>query len=176
MSILIGVNHIATVSRNLDDLIDFYDRMFDAKVLVDIEIPDMVLKSDPTPGRHVFISVGGPSILHVWQIDGVDPARFDGQMFDRGRVDHFSLQAGTYADFEKLRQRLVKEGATTGEVTDFGVMLSFCFKDPDGLWTEVSWWKDGPDLTTRDAGLVKDPIAERNARSNVAEPVTSSAV
>jgi catechol 2,3-dioxygenase-like lactoylglutathione lyase family enzyme len=176
MSILIGVNHIATVSSNLDDLIDFYDRIFDAKVLVDIEIPDMVLKGDPTPSRHAFISIGGPSVLHAWQIDGVDPARFDGQIFNRGRVDHFSLQAATYADFEKLRQRLVREGAATGEVTDFGVMLSFCFKDPDGLWTEVSWWKDGPDLTTLDAGLVKDPIAERNARSNVAEAVTSSAV
>jgi catechol 2,3-dioxygenase-like lactoylglutathione lyase family enzyme len=176
MSILIGVNHIATVSSNLDDLIDFYDRIFDAKVLVDIEIPDMVLKGDPTPSRHAFISIGGPSVLHAWQIDGVDPARFDGQIFNRGRVDHFSLQAATYADFEKLRQRLVREGAAAGEVTDFGVMLSFCFKDPDGLWTEVSWWKDGPDLTTLDAGLVKDPIAERNARSNVAEAVTSSAV
>ncbi len=176
MSILIGVNHIATVSSNLDDLIDFYDRIFDAKVLVDIEIPDMVLKGDPTPSRHAFISIGGPSVLHAWQIDGVDPARFDGQIFNRGRVDHFSLQAATYADFEKLRQRLMKEGATTGAVTDFGVMLSFCFKDPDGLWTEVSWWKDGPDLTTLDAGLVKDPIAERNARSNVAEAVTPSAV
>ena len=82
MSILIGVNHIATLSRNLDDLIDFYDRIFDAKVLVDIEIPDMVLKSDPAPGRHVFIGIGGPSILHAWQIDGVDPARFDGEIFD----------------------------------------------------------------------------------------------
>jgi catechol 2,3-dioxygenase-like lactoylglutathione lyase family enzyme len=165
MSILIGVNHIATVSSNLDDLIDFYDRIFDAKVLVDIEIPDMVLKGDPTPSRHAFISIGGPSVLHAWQIDGVDPARFDGEAFDRGRVDHFSLQVGTYADFEKLRQRLIKEGATNGEVSDFGVMLSFSFKDPDGLWTEVSWWKDGPDLSTLDAGLVKDPIAERNARS-----------
>ena len=95
----------------------------------------------------------------------MDPARFDGEAFDRGRVDHFSLQVGTYADFEKLRQRLIKEGATNGEVSDFGVMLSFSFKDPDGLWTEVSWWKDGPDLSTLDAGLVKDPIAERNARS-----------
>ena len=73
MSILIGVNHIATVSRDLDNLISFYDRIFDAKVLVDIEIPDMVLKSDPAPGLHVFISIGGPSILHAWQIAGVDP-------------------------------------------------------------------------------------------------------
>jgi hypothetical protein len=106
----------------------------------------------------------------------MDPARFDGEIFDRGRVDHFSLQAATYADFEKLRQRLLKEGAITGEVTDFGVMLSFSFTDPDGLWTEVSWWKDGPDLTTLDAGLVKDPIADANTHSNAAEPVTSSVV
>ena len=55
-------------------------------------------------------------------------------------------------------------------------MLSFSFTDPDGLWTEVSWWKDGPDLTTLDAGLVKDPIADANTHSNAAEPVTSSVV
>jgi hypothetical protein len=52
-------------------------------------------------------------------------------------VDHFALETGTYADFEHLRQILVAEGASTGEVNDFGLMTSFTFEDPDGLWTEV---------------------------------------
>jgi hypothetical protein len=45
----------------------------------------------------------------------------------------------------------------------------------DGLWTEVPWWKDGPDLTTLDAGLVKGPITDASTRSDAVEPVTLSA-
>jgi len=33
-----------------------------------------------------------------------------------------------------------------------------------------------PDLTTLDAGLVKNPITDASTRSNAVEPVTSSAV
>lgn len=160
MGLLTGVNHIATVSKDLDSLIDFYDRIFDAQVLLDVEIPEMVLKSSRGKGRHAFIEVGGPSVLHAWQIEGVDPSQFDGEIFDRGRVDHYALSTGTYADFERLRQALVAEGATTGEVNDFGLMLSFSFEDPDGLWAEVVWWKDGPDLNNLDASLMRDPIAD----------------
>jgi hypothetical protein len=42
---LTGINHIATVSKDLDSLIVFYDRIFGAKVLLDVTVPDMVLKS-----------------------------------------------------------------------------------------------------------------------------------
>lgn len=161
MGVLTGVNHIATVSKDLDTLIDFYDRIFGARVLLDVDIPEMVLRSGRGPARHVFIEVGGPSVLHAWQIEGVDPSRFDGEIFGRGRVDHFALLTGTYTDFERLRQKLVADGASTGEVNDFGLMLSFSFHDPDGLWAEVAWWKDGPDLSDLDARLMTDPIADR---------------
>jgi hypothetical protein len=53
------------------------------------------------------------------------------------------------------------ESAADGEVNDFGVMLSFSFVDPDGLWVEVSWWKDGPNLSRFDAALVRDPLADK---------------
>ena len=91
----------------------------------------------------------------------MDPAEFDGEIFGRGRVDHFALETESYADLERLRHKLMEEGATAGEVNDFGLMLSFSFQDPDGLWTEVAWWKDGPDLTGLDSALMKDPIAEQ---------------
>lgn len=109
----------------------------------------------------MFLSLGGPTVLHAWQVDGVDPDEFDGEIFSRGRVDHFALAAESYADFERLRQTLVEEGATSGEVNDSGLMLSFSFQDPDGLWTEVAWWKHGPDLTRLDSTLMKDPIASQ---------------
>ena len=159
MSLLTGVNHIATISKDLDALIDFYDRIFGARVLLDVTVPEMVLRSTRGPARHVFIEVGGPSVLHAWQIEGIDPAHFDGEIFGRGRVDHFALLTGTYTEFEHLRQKLVGEGASTGEVNDFGLIISFSFHDPDGLWAELSWWKDGPDLRNFDASLMTDPIA-----------------
>ncbi len=157
---LIGVNHVATVSKDLDGLVAFYSRIFGTECLLDVEVPYMPLKQEGGSGRHVFISLGGPAVLHAWQIEGVDPDEFDGEIFSRGRVDHFALATESYADFERLRQRLIEEGASKGEVNDFGLMLSFSFRDPDGLWTEVCWWKDGPDLSRLDASLMRDPIAD----------------
>jgi hypothetical protein len=54
---------------------------------------------------------------------------------------------------------VVAEGASTGEVNDFGLMTSLSSVDPDGLWAEVCWWKDGPELSRLDATLMRDPIA-----------------
>ncbi|HEY7874209.1 MAG TPA: hypothetical protein VIG64_03705 [Actinomycetota bacterium] len=45
-------------------------------------------------------------------------------------------------------------------MNDFGLLTSFSFEDPDGLWAEVCWWKDGPDLSRWDATLMRDPIAD----------------
>lgn len=164
MSLLIGVNHIATVSRDLDRLIAFYDRVFEARLLLDVEVPHIVVNGGAAQARHVFIELGGPSVLHAWQIENVDPAQFDGEIFGRGRIDHLALAVGSYADFERLRQRLLDMTATSGEINDFGVMTSFSFEDPDGMWGEVCWWKDGPDLNSFDASLVTDPIAQEEAR------------
>lgn len=153
MSVLIGVNHIATVSNDLDRLIDFYERIFDAKKVGDLEIP-------PIGARHVFITLGGPAVLHAWQLRDLDVAQFDGEIFNRGRVDHFALQTDTYEKFEELRHSLMREGATAGEVNDFGVLLTFSFVDPDGLWAEVAWWKDGIEAAEIDMSKLVDPIAE----------------
>lgn len=161
MNGLIGINHVATVSNDLDRLVSFYERVFGAHCLFDEEIPFKRSRGAVGAARHVFIKLGGPTFLHGWQVEGVDPAVFDGDIFNRGRVDHFSIAVQTYADFERLRDSLIGEGAADGEVNDFGVMLSFSFVDPDGLWAEVSWWKDGPDLSHFDAALVQDPIADK---------------
>jgi catechol 2,3-dioxygenase-like lactoylglutathione lyase family enzyme len=161
MNGLIGINHVATVSSDLDRLVSFYQQVFGAECLFDEEIPFMPVREAGGSARHVFINLGGPTFLHAWQVQGVNPAEFDGEIFSRGRVDHFALAVETYADFERLRHALIGEGAADGEVNDFGVMLSFSFVDPDGLWVEVSWWKDGPNLNRFDAALVQDPIADK---------------
>ena len=150
---LIGVNHIATVTEDLNRLIEFYERIFQSKTLLDVAIPEI-------KARHAFITIGGPSILHAWEVEDVDLSRFDGEMFGRGRIDHIALQADSYSSFETLRRRLMDEGATEGVVNDFGPMQSFSFRDPDGLWCEVGWYKDEADASRLDMSLFQDPIAD----------------
>jgi catechol 2,3-dioxygenase-like lactoylglutathione lyase family enzyme len=150
---LIGVNHVATMTDDLDRLIDFYKRIFKSKIVLDVEIPQI-------KARHAFITIGGPSILHAWEVEDVDTGRFDGEMFSRGRIDHIALQASSQASFETFRDRLLAEGATEGVINDFGVMESFSFRDPDGLWCEVCWYKGEPDPSVMDMSLFRDPIAD----------------
>ncbi len=78
---LIGINHVATVSKDLDVLVEFYSRIFGAECLLDVEVPFMPLKGEGGSGRHVFISLGGPTVLHAWQIDGANPDDVDGEIF-----------------------------------------------------------------------------------------------
>jgi hypothetical protein len=58
-------------------------------------------------------------------------------MFGRGRIDHIGLEAGSLAEFEEIRRRLIARAAADEFVTDFGPVLSLFFTDRDGLEGEV---------------------------------------
>ena len=58
-------------------------------------------------------------------------------MFGRGRLDHFGLNASSREALEDVRQRLMRLGASDGNLNDFGSSLSVFFRDPDGLEAEV---------------------------------------
>jgi predicted lactoylglutathione lyase len=84
-------------------------------------------------------------VLHAFEQDAPAPA----PVFHRGRVDHLALNVEDHDDFERLGRRLVEVGASTGEVTDFGAILSIGFEDPDGLACELCWMR--PSATLADA-------------------------
>lgn len=133
MSLLDGVHHLAFLTDDLDRLIDFYGRVFDARVTVDLEEGGL---------RHAFIEVGPHTVLHPFQVPGV-PAPPAQRMFRRGRLDHFALNAASEDAFRELRRRVLAEGAGDGVVTDMGSLLTFGFTDPDGGSHEVAWSKPG---------------------------------
>ena len=56
-------------------------------------------------------------------------------MFQRGRLDHFALNAASFEAFRELQRRVVAEGAGDGVVTDMGSLLNAGFTDPDGAST-----------------------------------------
>ena len=154
MALTAGPHHIATLTADMDRLIGFYERVFDAGVVLDMREDGL---------RHVFIDLGGGFILHPFEIPGVDVPQGELPIFGRGRIDHLALKAETAEDFWTLRERIYEAGASDGQVTDLGPLLSAGFTDPDGLWGEVCWDRP-PDRVTRGAeasGWIRIPYPER---------------
>ena len=128
MALTAGSHHLATLTADIDRLIEFYERVFDARVVADWREEGL---------RHVFIDLGGGFILHPFQVPGAEVPQGELPIFERGRIDHLALRAETAGDFWTLRERIYEAGASDGEVTDLGSLLSAGFTDPDGLWGEV---------------------------------------
>jgi len=134
-----GIHHVAFLTSDLDRLIAFYERIFDARVVLD--------RQDGAR-RHALIDIGGGATLHPFEVAaGRVPARQP--MFERGRLDHVALDASSREAFLEIRRRLIAEGAHATEdglVTDMGSSVwSISFHDPDGMWGEVMWM--GPDAS-----------------------------
>ena len=138
MPLLAGVNHVATLTADLDRLIAFYAGVFDAEVSLDMTEGGL---------RHALIDLGGGACLHPFEIQGNPHGRASGEVFQRGHMDHLALNVADKATFELLRARLVTAGASDGSVTDFGNMRSVWFEDPDGFGSEIALWCDGTPLT-----------------------------
>ncbi len=131
--LLNDIHHLAFLTADMDRLIAFYTSIFEARVIMDVEEEGL---------RHAFIEIGPHTVLHPFQIPGVEPPGPQ-PIFQRGRLDHFSLNAASEAAFRELHRRVVAQGASDGEVTDMGSLLQFSFDDPDGGRHEVAWNKPG---------------------------------
>ncbi len=136
MHLVDGVHHVTFLSEDLDRLTSFYERVFDATKTLDMTEEGV---------RHVFIAVGPTTVIHPFQIlagPSLPPA--PGEMFQRGRLDHFALLAPSEGAFLEIRRRIEAENAADGEVRDMGTMWIQGFHDPDGFYAEVIWRR--PDL------------------------------
>jgi catechol 2,3-dioxygenase-like lactoylglutathione lyase family enzyme len=130
--LLKGLNHVAVITNDALRLNTFYQEVFDAEILRDgAELPQ------GTGPRLSIIKIGEWSELNVFQIEGNTEADRQTPMFGRGRLDHLAVQAASLEAFETVRDRLMQRGAADDFVTDFGIMLSLFFRDPDGLECEV---------------------------------------
>lgn len=131
MQLLNDIQHLTFITADMDRLIAFYNRVFEAKIVLD-------MKEDGI--RHAFIEVGPRTVLHPFQIPGIVPPG-EQPMFQRGRLDHFALNAASEETFRELRTRLLNEGASDGIVTDMGYLWVLTFFDPDKGSHEIVWVK-----------------------------------
>ena len=145
MTLVDGIHHVAFLTADLDRLIAFYERVFDARVVFDSEDNGL---------RHALIEIGPHTTLHPFEVPANEiPGRQP--MFQRGRLDHVALNVESKESFLEIRRRLIAEGAHATEdglVTDMGGVWSISFHDPDGAWSEVMWM--GPDASFAD---IKSP-------------------
>jgi catechol 2,3-dioxygenase-like lactoylglutathione lyase family enzyme len=134
------LHHMTFLTADLDRLIAFYERVFEARVTLD---------RDDGGRRHAFIEIGPHTVLHPFEVPADDvPGRQP--IFERGRLDHFAINAASEEAFREIRRRLIAEGAHATEdglVTDMGALWSISFHDPDDAWHEVIWVKPGASLT-----------------------------
>ena len=130
--LLEGINHVATLTGDMDRLHSFYEEVFEATVERDGEH-----EPDQSGFRMSVVKIGTSAALNVFQIGGNTEAERQVPMFNRGRIDHMGLQAASLEAFETIRERLMERGAADDFVTDFGPVLSVFFRDPDGLEGEV---------------------------------------
>jgi len=140
-----GCNHVTTITGDIDRLIGFYRRVFDAEVIFEQDEGDL---------RHAGLDLGGGFFLHPFQFRERNPnATPSDAMFHRGHIDHFALNFTRPEDFAEARRRLVAEGATAGNMRDFGMFRIVSFRDPDGMSAEIGLHADGPALTLEESSV-----------------------
>jgi catechol 2,3-dioxygenase-like lactoylglutathione lyase family enzyme len=136
MTLASGISHVATVTDDLDRMVAFYQRVFDAEVGEVMEEEGL---------RHQLVFLGDQVALHPFELSWTQPdQRFE--MFDRGRLDHFGVTAPNVDALLEIRDRLLAEnddgGATDARILDFGALYSLHYMDPDGVHLEVNLFKD----------------------------------
>jgi catechol 2,3-dioxygenase-like lactoylglutathione lyase family enzyme len=130
MPISTGFNHVATLTDNLDRVVDFYRTVFEAELTF-----EMAATADHP--RMAILNLGGGSALNIVEQpadtivgDRTSPGR-------RGPIDHYGIAVASLATLNTMRERLLAAGADIGEIQRLGDSWSLFFRDPDGMELEV---------------------------------------
>ena len=131
MALTDGINHVATLTTDLDRLAAFYREAFDIPLVFHGRMPH------PPGLRHGLLAVSSNSVIHAVE-DPSSGEMFPGVIGHRGPVDHVALNVADRATLETVRDRLVAQGATDGTISHLAGILSVFYRDPDGMECEVA--------------------------------------
>jgi catechol 2,3-dioxygenase-like lactoylglutathione lyase family enzyme len=132
-----GINHIATLTTDMDRTVGFYEQVFDA--VVTHEVP----RADDHPWMKV-VDLGGGAALNVFEVPQDSIIGERRRIGGRGAIDHFGIAVESLAVLESVQARLGTAGAQeVGEIQPLGDELSLFFRDPDGMELEVCCTRAG---------------------------------
>jgi len=130
MPVTTGFNHIATLTADLDRLVDFYTKVFDAEVTFEMD-------KAPDHPRMSILDMGGGSALNVFEVAADEIVGDRRTLGGRGPIDHFGIAVDSMETLEQVRDRLVAAGSDIGEIQKLGDHWSLFFRDIDGMELEV---------------------------------------
>jgi catechol 2,3-dioxygenase-like lactoylglutathione lyase family enzyme len=129
--IAVGINHVATLTTDMDRTVRFYEQAFDAEVTFEMA----------ANGDHPWMKVvdlGGGASLNVFHVPADSIVGDRRRIGGRGAIDHFGVAVDCLATLESIGCRLAAAGAQeVGEIQRLGAEWSLFFRDPDGLELEV---------------------------------------
>lgn len=130
MTISTGFDHVATVTADLDRVVAFYQKVFEASVTM-----EMAARNDHR--RMVILELGGGAALNIVEQPTGMIVGNRTRSGARGPIDHYGIAVATRTDLEEMRERLVAADADVGEIQRLGNTWSLFFRDPDGMELEV---------------------------------------
>lgn len=131
MPIATGINHLATLTTDMDLTVGFYEQVFDAVVTLEIEA------RDDHPWMKI-VDLGGGAALNVFEVPAESMIGDRRKQCGRGAIDHFGIEVASRVVLEDVRRRLAAAGAQeVGEIQQLGTTWSLFFRDPDGMELEV---------------------------------------
>ena len=127
-----GINHIATLTSDMDLTVGFYSTVFDATVVHEVE------PVDDHPWMKIVDLGGG---LVPQRVPG-DRRRHRGgadRIGGRGAIDHFGIGVDSLASIQALQPRLADRRRARGRRTiqQLGDEWSLFVRDPDGMDLEI---------------------------------------
>ena len=126
-----GINHIATLTSDMDLTVGFYCSVFDATVVHEVE------PSDDHPWMKI-VDLGGGSFLNVFEVPADAIVGERSRIGARGAIDHFGIGVDSLASIQALQPRLAPAGALeVGAIQQLGGEWSLFFRDPDGMDLEI---------------------------------------
>jgi glyoxylase I family protein len=118
---LLTIAHVSLTVSDLDRSVPWYERVFDAK---------LVLDDESGPFRRAVLVVAGRAL------EFPDPA--DNLPFNERRVglDHLAFACSSRRELEAWKVRLDELGVVNGAVVDAGYGFVLSFRDPDNIALE----------------------------------------
>ena len=131
MTITIGINHVATLTTDMELTVGFYKEVFGATEAFEVEA------REDHPWMKI-LDLGGGAALNVFEVPATEIVGDRHRQGGRGAIDHFALAVPDRRTLEMVRDRLIAAGALeVGAIQQLGPELSLFFRDPDGMDLEV---------------------------------------
>ncbi len=119
------IAHVTLTVSDLDRSVPWYERLFDAKAVLD---------EDPGPFRRAVWLVGGQTVVGLHQFrDSAERSPFDER---RCGLDHLAFACSSRVDLERWKARLEELGIAHGGIVDADYGSALSFRDPDNIALE----------------------------------------